>query len=114
MPLLQELEQKIVKKDIGLLESDWFHLARANDVGGMRFLLINYPGVLNNRDSTGQTALHWGAKRNYYDMCWELVNLKCDVFLQDYVYLPTTVGWPHRASTSREVRQLQDRQVDSV
>ncbi|CAK72970.1 unnamed protein product (macronuclear) [Paramecium tetraurelia] len=82
--LLNRLKQHIVVRQLDQMENDYLIAIRNNDLSGLKLMLISDETFIQTKDFIGQTGLHLAVKRNYYDICQELINHQVDVFAIDY------------------------------
>ncbi|KAM3144482.1 hypothetical protein pb186bvf_003351 [Paramecium bursaria] len=82
---LQELSQQVNPKLVGDFEQQFFYLVKENDIQQIRNELIHEPALVNIQDISGQTPLHWAAKKNNYDLCVELISRGANVFIRDII-----------------------------
>ncbi|CAD8151459.1 unnamed protein product [Paramecium octaurelia] len=82
--LLNRLKQHVVVRQLDQMENDYLTAIRNNDLSSLKLMLISDGTLIQTKDFIGQTGLHLAAKRNYYDICQELINYQVDVFAIDY------------------------------
>ncbi|CAD8080877.1 unnamed protein product [Paramecium sonneborni] len=110
--LLNNLKQHIVVRKLDQMESDYLTAIKNNDLSSLKLMLISDDTLVKIKDFIGQTGLHLAAKRNYYDICQELLNQNIDVFAIDYVNLMQKQGKQNGQVISREVQLFQGCQVN--
>ncbi|CAD8067047.1 unnamed protein product [Paramecium primaurelia] len=82
--LLNSLKQHVVVRQLNQMENDYLAAIKNNDLQTLKLILISDVTLVKTKDFIGQTGLHLAAKRNYYDICQELINYNVDVFAIDY------------------------------
>ncbi|CAD8087541.1 unnamed protein product [Paramecium sonneborni] len=82
--LLNSLKQHVVVRQLNQVENDYLTAIKNNDLSSLKLMLISDECLVKTKDFIGQTGLHLAAKRNYYDICQELINYNIDVFAIDY------------------------------
>ncbi|CAD8172986.1 unnamed protein product [Paramecium octaurelia] len=82
--LLNSLRQHVVVRELDQMENDYLTAIKNNDLSTLKLMLISDDTIVKTKDIIGQTGLHLAAKRNYYDICQELINYNVDLFAIDY------------------------------
>ncbi len=67
--------------------------AKRGDIEGVRAIAKEHPELLNGRDGTGATALHYAAFDGRQELAESLVKMGADVNARDNRFRATPAGW---------------------